>query len=100
VFFLSFFVLPFSYLPCIVLGFHMSVYSLPYIGFVDGASRNTQNLASSTWEIYAPTDEFISLHSVFFDHATNNIAEYSEVIELLTDAISFGICYLIVRLDS
>ena len=32
--------------------------------------------------------------------ATNNIAEYSVVIELLVDAISLGIHHLVVRLDS
>ena len=30
----------------------------------------------------------------------NNIAEYSAVIELLSDAISFGIKHFIIRLDS
>ena len=49
--------------------------SLPYIDFVDGASRSTQNLASAAWEIYAPTDELISLHGVCLGHATNNIVE-------------------------
>jgi ribonuclease HI len=78
----------------------MSVSLLPYIGFVDGASCSTQNLVSVAWEIYAPTDELISLHGVFLGHATNNIVEYSAVIELLTDAISVGIYHLIVRLDS
>jgi ribonuclease HI len=78
----------------------MSVSSLPYIGFVDGASRSTQNLASTSWEIYAPTDELISLHGVFLGRATKNIMEYSAVIELLTDVVSLGIRHLIVRLDS
>jgi hypothetical protein len=72
----------------------------PISGFVDGASRSTQNLASVAWEIYAPTDELISLHGVFLGRATNNITEYSAVIELLTDVISLGIRHLIVRLDS
>jgi ribonuclease HI len=45
-------------------------------------------------------DELISLHGIFLGHATNNIVEYNAVIELLTDAISFGICHLIVLLDS
>jgi hypothetical protein len=72
-------------LPCIVLGFQMSESSLPHIGFTDGASRSTQNLASATWAIYAPTNELISLHGVFLGRATNNIAEYSAVIELLTN---------------
>ena len=52
------------------------------------------------WTIYAPTNDLISLHGIFLGHATNNIAEYNVVIELLTDAISFGIHHLIVRLDS
>jgi ribonuclease HI len=37
---------------------------------------------------------------VCLGHATNNIAEYSVVIELLVDAISLGIRHLVVRLDS
>jgi ribonuclease HI len=78
----------------------MLAFLLPYIGFVDGASRNTQNLASIAWEIYVPTNELISLHGICVGRATNNIVEYSVVIELLTDAISLGIHHLIVRLDS
>ena len=96
----SFFVLPFDCLPCIVLGFHMLVSSLPYIGFANGTSHSTQNLASVAWAIYAPTDELISPHGVFLGHATNNIAEYSAVIELLTAVVSLGISHLYVRLDS
>jgi hypothetical protein len=34
---------------------------LPYIGFVDGASHSSQNLAFVAWAIYAPTNELISL---------------------------------------
>jgi ribonuclease HI len=78
----------------------MSEYSLPYIGFADGASRSTQNLASTAWAIYAPTNELISLRGVCLGRATNNIAEYSVVIELLVDVVSLGICRLVVRLDS
>ena len=74
----------------------MSVSSLPYIGFVDGSSLSTQNLAFAAWEIYAPTDELISLHGVCLGRATNNIVEYSAVIELLTGVVSLGICHLIV----
>jgi ribonuclease HI len=87
-------------LPCIVLGFQMSESSLPHIGFADGASRSTQNLASAAWAIYAPTNELISLRGVCLGRATNNIAEYSVVIELLTNAISLGIRHLVIRLDS
>ena len=78
----------------------MSESSLPYIGFVDGASRSTQNLASAAWEIYAPTNELVSLRGVCLDRVTNNIAEYSTVIELLIDVILLGIRHLVVRLDS
>jgi hypothetical protein len=52
------------------------------------------------WEIYAPTDELISLHGIFLGCETNNIVEYSEVIELIIDFISLGIHHLIVHLDS
>ena len=78
----------------------MSEYSLPYIGFADGASRSTRNLASVAWAIYAPTNKLISLRGVCLGRATNNYAEYSAVIELLVDAISLGIHRLVVRLDS
>ena len=78
----------------------MSELSLPYVGFADGASRSTQNLASAAWAIYTPTNELISLRGVCLGRATNNIAEYSAVIELLVDAISLGIHRLVVRLDS
>jgi ribonuclease HI len=78
----------------------MSESLLPYIGFADGASRSTQNLASTAWEIYTPTNELVSLQGVCLGHATNNIAEYSAVIELLVDAISLGIHHLVMRLDS
>jgi ribonuclease HI len=80
--------------------FQMSESSLPYIGFADGASRSTQNLASAAWAIYTPTNELVSLRGVCLDRATNNIAEYSVIIKLSVDAISLGICHLVVRLDS
>ena len=84
----------------VVFDCQMSEYLLPYIGFTDGASCSTRNLASAAWAIYAPTNELISLRGVCLGRATNNIAEYSAVIELLVDAISLGIRRLVVRLDS
>jgi ribonuclease HI len=78
----------------------MSESSLPYIGFADGSIHSTRNLASTTWVIYAPINELVSLRGVCLGRATNNIAEYSVVIELLVDAISLGIRHLVVRLDS
>jgi ribonuclease HI len=84
----------------IVFDCQMSKYSLPYIGFADSASRSTRNLASAAWEIYDSKNELISLRGICLGQATNNIAEYSTVVELLVDAISLGIRYLVVRLDS
>jgi len=78
----------------------MSESFLPYIGFTDGTSRSTQNLASAAWEIYAPTNELVTLWGVCLGRATKNIAEYSVVIELLIDSISLGIRHLAVRLNS
>ena len=74
--------------------------SLPYIGFIDSASHNTHNLAYVSWEIYAPTNELISLHGVCLGCETNNIVEYSAVIELLNDAVSLEIRHIIVWLYS
>jgi hypothetical protein len=85
-----------SCLPCIVLDFHMLTSSLPHIGFAYGASHSTQNLEFAAWEIYAPTNELISLNGVCLSHATKNIVEYSTFIKLLVDAISIGICHLVV----
>ena len=85
-----------DHLSCVALGFQMLESSLPYLGFVDGTIRSTQNLASVAWEIYSPTNKLISLHGVCLGRATNNIAEYSTVIELLTDAISLGVRCMVI----
>jgi hypothetical protein len=55
-----------------------------------------RNLASAAWAIYAPTNELVSVRGVCLGRATNNIAEYSVVIELLVDVISLRICHLVV----
>ena len=90
----------FSCLSCFTLDLQMSMFSPTYIGFADGASRSTQNLSSTTWVIYSPSDELVSIHGICLGQTTNNIAKYSAIIELLSDAITFGIQCLIVRLDS
>ena len=71
-----------------------------HIGFANGASRYTRNLASTAWVVYSPTDELLSLGGMYLGPATNNVAEYRAVIGLLTEAISLGISQLIVNLDS
>ena len=81
----------------------MSQMSTPlqtYIGYADGACRSTQNISSAAWVIYSPSDKLVSMHGVSLGQTTNNIAEYSAVVELLSESISFGIQSLIVRLDS
>ena len=70
-----------------------------YIGFIDGASRHTQNLASATWVIYTPTDQVLSSGGVCLWPSSNNVVEYSVVIELLCDAILHGVHSLEVRID-
>jgi ribonuclease HI len=86
-------------LSCILFGFQMSESFPPLIGFADGASHSTQNLASVAWEIYAPKNVLINLRGMCLDHATNNIAEYSVIIEFLIDVILLDICHLVIRLD-
>ena len=71
-----------------------------YVGFIDGASLRTQNSASTTWVIYTPMGQVLSSGGVCLRNSSNNIVEYSVVIELLRDAISHGIHSLEVRLDS
>ena len=71
-----------------------------YIGFVDGASRHTQNSASAAWVIYDPMGQVLSSGGVCLRPSLNNVAEYSAVIELLHDAISHGVHSLEVHLDS
>ena len=74
--------------------------SLVYIGFAKGASHHTQNSASTTWVIYNPTGQVLSSGGVCLRPSSNNVAEYSVIIELLRDAISHGVHSLEVRLDS
>ena len=78
----------------------MSTSFQTYIGFANGACHSTWNMSSAAWVIYSPIDELVSMHGVSLGQTTNNIAEYSEVIELLSESISFGIQSLIIRLDS
>ena len=50
--------------------------------------------------IYTPTGQVLSLGGVCLWPSSNNVAEYSVVIELLWDSISLGVLSLEVRLDS
>ena len=72
----------------------------PFVGYADGASHSTQNLSSAAWDIFTPNDKLVSFQGICIGRSTNNIVEYSALIELLSDAILFGINHIIIRLDS
>ena len=71
-----------------------------FVGFADGASRYTCNLASAVWVIYSPSRQLVAFAGACLGPDTNNVAEYRDIIELLWDALSHGITQLEVRLDS
>ena len=77
----------------------MSMESSTFIGFVDGASRYTQHSASATWVIYTSMGQVLSSGGVCLRPSSNNVAEYSAIIELLRDSISHGVLSLEVHLD-
>ena len=62
-----------------------------FVGFVDDASRHTCNLALAAWVIYSPLGHLVSSGGAFPGPATNNVAKYRAVIEILWDAFSRGI---------
>jgi ribonuclease HI len=70
------------------------------VGYADGASRHTWRLASATWVIFTPQGQLLSFGGILLDDTTNNVAEYSAIIELLRDALSLGISHLRVYLDA
>ena len=50
--------------------------------------------------IYTPTGQVLSSGGVCLRPSSNNVVEYSAIIELLRDAISHGVLSLEVHLDS
>ena len=71
-----------------------------FIGFADGASHRTYNLASAAWFIYSPSGHLVSSRGTCLGPATNIVARYRVIIKLLWDSLSQGITQLEVRLDS
>ena len=71
-----------------------------FIGFADGSSHHTCNLASAAWVIYSSSGQLVSSGGACLGPASNNVVEYRAVIEILWDALSRGITQLEVRLDS
>jgi ribonuclease HI len=78
----------------------MSSESEVFVGYADGASRHTRRLASTAWVIFTPQGQLLSSGGILLGNTTNNVAEYSAVIELLRDALSLGIYHLRVYLDA
>jgi ribonuclease HI len=71
-----------------------------FIGYADGASQHMRRLASAAWVIFTPQGQLVSSGGICLGDTTNNVAEYSAVIELLRDALSLGISHLRVYLDA
>jgi ribonuclease HI len=71
-----------------------------HIGYADGANHWTQNLTSAAWALYTPSHEMLQSSSIYLGLTTNNQAEYTAVIGLLTDAQHHHIHHLSILLDS
>ena len=71
-----------------------------YMGFTDGASRWSLNLASAAWLIYSPSHELIHIDGICVGTAPNNQAKYDGVNGLLATALQLGVFHLDVFLDS
>jgi ribonuclease HI len=71
-----------------------------HIGYSNGASHSTQNLASTAWALYSPSHELLHSNNICLGSTTNNQAEYTVIIGLLDDANHHSIRHLSVLLDS
>ena len=71
-----------------------------FIGFTNGTIHHTCSLGSTAWVIYSPSGQLVAVGGTCLGPASNNVADYRAVIELLWDALSRGITQLEVRLDS
>jgi hypothetical protein len=54
-----------------------------YIGFASSVSCHNQNLVFVAWLIYSTTNQLVYVGGVCLGSTTNNVVEYSVVIELL-----------------
>jgi ribonuclease HI len=78
----------------------MSSDSEVLVGYANGASRHTRRLASAAWVIFTPQGQLLSSGGICLGDTTNNVIEYSTVIELLRDSLSLGISHLRVYLNA
>jgi ribonuclease HI len=59
-----------------------------------------RRLASTAWVIFTPHGQLLSSGGICLGDTTNNVTEYSVVIEFLRDALSLGISHLWVYLEA
>jgi ribonuclease HI len=78
----------------------MSSDSEVFVEYADGAIRHMRRLASAAWVIFTPQGQLLSSKGICLGDTTNNVIEYSVVIEFLRDAFSLGISHLRVYLDA
>jgi ribonuclease HI len=78
----------------------MSSESEVLFGYVDGVVWHTRRLASVAWVVFSPRGRLLSSGGICLGDTTNNVTEYSAVIEFLHDALSFGISHLRVYLNA
>ena len=78
----------------------MSSESEVFIGYTNDARRHTQRLSSIAWVIFTPQGQLLYLGGICLGDTTKNVVEYNAIIELLRDALSFGISHLWVYLDA
>jgi ribonuclease HI len=78
----------------------MSSESEVCFGFADDTMQHNWMLSSTTCVIFSLGGQLLSSRGICLGDATNNVAEYNAVIELLRDALSLGIYHLRVYLDA
>ena len=71
-----------------------------FVGFIDAASRHTQNAISATWILYFPFGQLVSLGGACLGPPTNKIAKYFVVIELFSNDTLLGVWHILVHIDS
>ena len=67
---------------------------------MDGATHSTRNMSLAASVIYDPAGELVNLQGVCLGPTTNNVTEYSVVLELLNEVVNLSIRALLVYLDS
>lgn len=71
-----------------------------HFGFTDGASRHTRNFAFAAWVFHYPFSQLFLSRGAYIGPDSNNVAEYTAMVYLLSEAISLDVDLLVVFLDS